>query len=70
MLPVVRAQMIQQVYCHLASYVALETPGGELVPKIPANATKCESRGFYHPILARLLCPVKWLSDFDADPKG
>jgi hypothetical protein len=49
-------------------YVEMETLTGQLLPHIQAKALKCESRGFHHPVLARLLCPAKWLAEFDADP--
>ena len=51
-------------------YVALDVVGGQLIPKISVVSSKCEARGWHHPVLARLLCPVKWLTEFDADPKA
>ncbi|PPQ87205.1 hypothetical protein CVT25_014179, partial [Psilocybe cyanescens] len=37
-------------------------------PEISAKLKKSETRGFKHPVLARLLCPIKHLEDFDANP--
>ncbi|KAF9544906.1 hypothetical protein CPC08DRAFT_755773 [Agrocybe pediades] len=49
-------------------YVALEQPGHVLTPPIHPNARKNESRGHHHPVLSRLLCPVRYLNEFDRDP--
>jgi hypothetical protein len=50
-------------------YIALDLPSKVLEPRIPIKQKKDISRGFKHPVLARLLCPVKYLANFDADPK-
>lgn len=49
------------------AYIALDTPGLRIEPIIPPKASKSE-RGFTHPVLARLLCPMRLVSDFDTDP--
>ncbi|KAF8153904.1 hypothetical protein B0H34DRAFT_809548 [Crassisporium funariophilum] len=50
-------------------YVALEQPGEELLPKIKRASEKKSTRGHNHIVLLRLLCPVKHLNDFDANPE-
>jgi hypothetical protein len=42
---------------------------GPLDPAIPARQPKADVRGFNHPILARLLCPIDFLESFDEDPE-
>lgn len=49
-------------------YIALDLPGGAIVPIIPAKASK-SVRGFNHPVLGRLLCPLRYLAAFEADPE-
>jgi hypothetical protein len=46
-------------------YIAL----GPLEPAFPPKSKKSGVRGFKHPVLGRLLCPVKYLEDFDRDPQ-
>jgi hypothetical protein len=48
----------------------LEQKLGMLKPPISASRPKADVRGFNHPMIARLLCPVDYLSSFDDDPKG
>jgi len=50
------------------AYVALESPGKLLQPPIAAKSPKSGIRGFNHLILGRLLCPIKYLAEFDEDP--
>ena len=52
------------------TYVPLDMQDKDqaLVPSIPKTEDK-SSRGFNHPQIARLLCPCKRLSEFDADPE-
>ena len=50
-------------------YVALEQPGEVLLPKIRRGAEKKTTRGHNHPVLSRLLCPVVFVNDYDADPE-
>jgi len=50
-------------------YIELEQPNQELKPKLNVSAQKSIARGHYHSVLSRLLCPVKHLKDFDADPE-
>ncbi|KAF8148267.1 hypothetical protein B0H34DRAFT_737596 [Crassisporium funariophilum] len=50
-------------------YVALEEANEILLPKIRHGADKKTTRGYNHPVLARLLCPVKYLPEFDAEPE-
>jgi hypothetical protein len=48
-------------------YAALEVGQESLTPHVAFKALKDTSRGFNHPQLGRLLCPVKYLADFDAN---
>jgi hypothetical protein len=50
-------------------YIAFDLPSKVLEPRISIKQKKDIAQGFKHPVLARLLCPVKYLSNFDADPK-
>jgi hypothetical protein len=50
-------------------YVKLEQPNQNLMPKLNISAPKSTTRGHYHPVLSRFLCPVEYLKDFDADPE-
>jgi hypothetical protein len=50
------------------SYVAIDTETKTLDPPILPRSAKVGTRGFYHPVLGRLLCPLKYIKDFDADP--
>lgn len=50
------------------SYIAMDLPTRRLEPHIPPHADKGSHRGFQHPDLARLLCPMRMLSEFDANP--
>lgn len=48
-------------------YAALEVGQDSLTPHIPFKTSKDVSRGFRHPQLGRLLCPAKYLTEFDSD---
>ncbi len=51
------------------SYVELEQPDKQIVPRIDPAAPKSPIRGHNHPVFSRLLCPVKYLqADFDPNP--
>lgn len=50
------------------SYIAMDLPARRLEPYIPPHADKGSHRGFQHQDLARLLCPMRMLAEFDADP--
>ncbi|PPQ82522.1 hypothetical protein CVT26_013095, partial [Gymnopilus dilepis] len=50
-------------------YTAQEEEGRKLEPTIPHGAKKRSRRGFKHPQLARLLCPIKHLDNFNQNPK-
>lgn len=50
-------------------YIAFDLPGKVLEPQIPIKQKKDIACGFKHPVLACLLCPMKYLSKFDADPQ-
>ena len=43
---------------------------GPLEPPIPAKERKAKARGFNHPMIARLLCPIDYTASFEKDPKG
>ena len=49
------------------TYAACEIGQESLVPHISLRTSKDASRGFQHPQIGRLLCPAKFLIDFDAD---
>ena len=48
------------------SHVALDMMTHTLQPPIPVGTLKAEKRGFKHPVLGRLLCPIEHVSEFDA----
>jgi len=48
-------------------YIELEQKEG-LIPKLDPAAPKTSTRGHNHPVLSRLLCPVRYLAEFDAEP--
>ncbi|KAI6154801.1 hypothetical protein BKA82DRAFT_23215 [Pisolithus tinctorius] len=48
------------------NYVLLNTSA--LMPSIPPTDTSKSLRSFHHPQLARLLCPHKYISEFDQNP--
>lgn len=51
------------------SYIELEQPDKQIVPRIDSATPKSSVRGHKHPVLSRLLCPVKYLeADFDVNP--
>jgi hypothetical protein len=61
---------VQSLLVSGLAYAAVELPDGLLLPPINIKAKKLVAQGFNHPVLTCLLCPVKYLSDFNADPKG
>lgn len=48
-------------------YAALEVGEPHLTPHVGFKTPKDATRGFYHPQLGRLLCPAKYLVDFDTN---
>ena len=48
-------------------YIELEQPDHQLDPKLDPAALKSSTCGHHHPVLSRLLCPVKYLAEFNAD---
>lgn len=52
----------------VAEYAALDPVTQPLKPAL-VQTDKCD-RGFSHPMLARLLCPNKYLASFDKDFTG
>ena len=50
------------------SYIKLEQPNKCIIPHIDLAAPKNTIRGHNHLVLSRLLCPVRYLSEFDANP--
>ena len=50
------------------TYVALHIGVDNLTPSIPPKMPKAVQRGFHHPSLGRLLCPAKYLAEFDENP--
>jgi hypothetical protein len=51
-------------------YVASTQPNKNLMPDIPAYSSKPTYRGWNHPVLAELLCPVEHIEKFRAHPAG
>ncbi len=49
------------------SYIELEQPDKQLTLQIDPAAPKTSFQDHNHLILSRLLCPVKYLADFDAN---
>ncbi|KAH9953253.1 hypothetical protein BGW80DRAFT_1468721 [Lactifluus volemus] len=49
-------------------YVASTQPNNDLMPDIPPYSSKPTYRGWNHPVLAELLCPVEHLENFRAHP--
>ncbi|KAH9952575.1 hypothetical protein BGW80DRAFT_1260080 [Lactifluus volemus] len=49
-------------------YVATTQPNNDLMPDIPPHSSKPTYRGWNHPVLAELLCPVEHLDKFRAHP--
>jgi hypothetical protein len=49
------------------AYAASEVGQEFLTPQIPFRTSKDMFRGFRHPQLGRLLCPVKYLTEFDSN---
>ena len=52
------------------AYIAVDLPTKVIDPPIQPKAPKAATRGFNHPVLGRLLCPIKHLKDFDNPEKG
>jgi hypothetical protein len=50
------------------TYVAIDTLSKVLEPPILPGNAKLGTQGFYHPVLGRLLCPLKYIEEFDTDP--
>jgi hypothetical protein len=48
----------------------VETLVGKLNPPIPRTRDKETHRGFNNLTIARLLCPVSYITEFDADPEA
>lgn len=54
---------------HDAMGYIMKNPDAEaLIPPIPKGKFKSD-RGFNHPVIARMLCPMARLNDYDANPK-
>ncbi|KAH9953252.1 hypothetical protein BGW80DRAFT_1259404 [Lactifluus volemus] len=51
-------------------HVASTQPNKNLMPDIPAYSSKPTYRGWNHPVLAELLCPVEHIEKFRAHPAG
>ena len=49
------------------NYVACDRPRKLLEPVIPSRSTKSSTRGFNHPVIGRLLCPIKYICMYDED---
>jgi hypothetical protein len=64
-----RSEDISSLKEAILSYAAVHSPEGELKPQINLSSSKSDTRGFNHPMLARLLCPIQYLDQFDENPK-
>ncbi|TFK38280.1 hypothetical protein BDQ12DRAFT_723616 [Crucibulum laeve] len=53
----------------ILGYIHLDMLNGVLKPPLTSAHAK-SLRGFNHPEIARLLCPIKQLGEFDADPNA
>jgi hypothetical protein len=69
-LGIARSDDIRRLREHGLDYVASTQPENDLIPDIPPNSPKQTYRGWNHPVLAELLCPVEHLETFRADPAG
>ena len=59
---------ISSLHADGLTYIALDLPNKILHPPILPKSPKAITRGFNHPVLGRLLCPIKYIKDFD-DPE-
>jgi hypothetical protein len=64
-----RSEDISSLKEAILSYAAVHSPEGELRPQINLSSSKSDTRGFNHPMLARLLCPIQYLDQFDDNPE-
>ncbi|KAF9555025.1 hypothetical protein CPC08DRAFT_766259 [Agrocybe pediades] len=64
-----RSEDIHSLREDVLHYIALTMPDERLEPHIPPRARKKDTRGFNHIRLARLLCPVSKLGEFDKAPE-
>ena len=60
-----RSEDISSLKEAILSYAAVHSPEGVLRPQINSSSSKSDTRGFNHPMLARLLCPIQYLAQFD-----
>lgn len=51
----------------ILSYIPKDVRKDTLEPPLLTDDSKA-LRGFHHPMTARLLCPMRLISDFDANP--
>ncbi|KAH9478018.1 hypothetical protein JR316_0010253 [Psilocybe cubensis] len=61
-----RSEDISTLQNTIITYINECSPANKV--EISATSTKSESRGFKNKVLARLLCPMKYLKDFDDNP--
>ena len=64
-----RSEDISSLKEAILTYAAVYSPEGELRPQINMSSSKSDTRGFNHPMLARLLCPIQNLHRFDENPQ-
>jgi hypothetical protein len=64
-----RSEDISSLKEAILSYAAVHSPEGELRPQINLSSSKSNTRGLNHPMLARLLCPIQYLDQFDENPE-
>jgi len=65
---VARSEDISNLFTAILVYIGEADPDDKVIPEISAHVKKSESRGFKHPVLARLLCPIKYLDKFKENP--
>jgi hypothetical protein len=64
-----RSEDISSLKEVILGYAAVHSPEGELRPQINPSSSKSDTRGFNHLMLARLLCPIQYLDQFDENPE-
>jgi hypothetical protein len=65
-----RSQDASSLREKILAYVAACSVTETLEPPIKPGAKKSDTRGWNHPMLARLLVPIQHLEQFDLDPQG
>jgi hypothetical protein len=64
-----RSEDISSLKEPILTYAAVHSPTGEIQLQIKSSSSKADTRGWNHPLTARLMCPIQYLEQFDDDPK-